>query len=162
MVNTKICSNVDCRRAKQELSLSDFYKQLSGKFGYRSDCKECALLYRRLMASGAEAKKRKKILNKVRQKRPDVMYKRYQIDAKRRNILFQIEKEFAISLYLSSCCYCGASPCPVNGIDRVDNNKGYVVDNCVSCCNRCNEVKSNYSLEETMEHVKKMIQHQLK
>jgi len=31
------------------------------------------------------------------------------------------------------------------GIDRVDNKKGYVVDNVVSCCTICNRVKNNMS-----------------
>jgi len=35
----------------------------------------------------------------------------------------------------------------VNGLDRVDNNKGYVVSNCRSCCRFCNAAKSVMTLD---------------
>ncbi len=28
-----------------------------------------------------------------------------------------------------------------NSIDRLDNTKGYIIDNCVPCCSDCNEMK---------------------
>lgn len=38
-----------------------------------------------------------------------------------------------------------------NGIDRKDSNQGYLLDNCVSCCKECNELKSNrFTYEEFM------------
>lgn len=37
----------------------------------------------------------------------------------------------------------------INGIDRKDNDKGYEINNCVSCCSKCNEAKGNrYSYKE--------------
>lgn len=42
-----------------------------------------------------------------------------------------------------------------NGIDRVDNAKGYSLDNCVSCCRQCNCSKSNYSKEEFIAWINK-------
>jgi hypothetical protein len=30
-----------------------------------------------------------------------------------------------------------------NGIDRVDNEKGYLVENCVPCCFTCNSLKKS-------------------
>ena len=52
------------------------------------------------------------------------------------------------------CYYCGAPPSKVkkiknghgeyiyNGVDRVDNSKGYSLDNSVTCCNACNVAKN--------------------
>ena len=34
-------------------------------------------------------------------------------------------------------------------LDRMDNNKGYLKDNCVACCRKCNEAKgARYTYEE--------------
>ncbi len=35
-----------------------------------------------------------------------------------------------------------------NGIDRIDPNQGYIVDNCVSCCWDCNTAKLDRTLED--------------
>ena len=42
----------------------------------------------------------------------------------------------------------------VNGIDRVDNSIGYALLNCEPCCWRCNNIKSDYSKEDFLGHVK--------
>jgi hypothetical protein len=43
------------------------------------------------------------------------------------------------------CYYCKSQKeNEVNGIDRVDNSKGYTKDNCVSCCQFCNRMKLIY------------------
>ena len=42
--------------------------------------------------------------------------------------------------------YCGkAAP---NGIDRLNNEIGYLESNCVACCKHCNYVKGNLSNED--------------
>lgn len=46
------------------------------------------------------------------------------------------------------CSYCGASPNPCNGIDRVDSTKGYILSNCVPCCIICNRAKNSLTLQE--------------
>lgn len=33
-----------------------------------------------------------------------------------------------------------------NGIDRIDNNRGYVKENCVPCCKTCNYAKRKMDL----------------
>lgn len=35
-----------------------------------------------------------------------------------------------------------------NGIDRIDNSKGYTVGNCVSCCYKCNTAKMDFKKED--------------
>jgi hypothetical protein len=35
-----------------------------------------------------------------------------------------------------------------NGIDRVDNSKGYIQENVVSCCTQCNTAKLNNNLDD--------------
>jgi len=45
------------------------------------------------------------------------------------------------------CSYCGVPSIvngePTHGLDRVDNNKGYSIDNVASCCIVCNRAKGN-------------------
>lgn len=42
----------------------------------------------------------------------------------------------------------------VNGIDRVDSDKGYELDNCVPCCTMCNWMKMNYTKEEFLDQIR--------
>lgn len=35
-----------------------------------------------------------------------------------------------------------------NGIDRIDNQKGYSLDNVVACCRICNNAKSDMTVHE--------------
>lgn len=63
---------------------------------------------------------------------------------------FQLTEEQYYNLLGGDCKYCGR-PCTethTNGIDRVDNDIGYVLDNCVSCCGSCNIAKGVLSVED--------------
>ena len=69
------------------------------------------------------------------------------------------------------CVYCGEKYCytrkdevtgmewKYNTIDRIDPNKGYTKENCVPCCHKCNSAKSDFTLEEFKDHVRKMFDH---
>lgn len=76
---------------------------------------------------------------------------------------FLLTQEELIILIKQNCYYCGEIPSmdnhptirngyngsfPVNGIDRKDNNIGYILENCVPCCWSCNKVKGNLTLED--------------
>lgn len=83
---------------------------------------------------------------------------RYNCEAKNRNLDFKLTfKEFK-SLIFKSCFYCNIKKssyqtCPnkiklwYNGIDRVDNTKGYFLENCVTCCKSCNSKKKSITPE---------------
>lgn len=45
----------------------------------------------------------------------------------------------------------------VNGVDRVDSSKGYLFDNCVSCCGQCNIAKSDYTKEEFLAMARRIV-----
>ena len=45
---------------------------------------------------------------------------------------------------------------PVNGIDRLDSSKPYEVDNCVSCCSKCNYMKQDNTEQEFIDQIKKI------
>ena len=50
----------------------------------------------------------------------------------------------------------------VNGIDRIDNSKGYSPENSAACCIRCNIAKMNGSVKDFLEHAEKIINFQRK
>lgn len=91
--------------------------------------------------------------------------------ARRRKHAFELSREQVVRLIFSNCYYCGSEPKNVrgangmfgsiryNGIDRVDNSKGYTDDNCVPCCETCNKAKNKMTFAEFADWVKRLIQH---
>ena len=63
------------------------------------------------------------------------------------------------NLIKQPCKYCGGKLEEAGvGLDRVDSSKGYAPDNVVPCCNKCNEIKNDSSLELLLEHLPKFIE----
>lgn len=96
------------------------------------------------------------------------LFWRYKDKASKRNIIFQLSKDEFRELTKLRCHYCNTEPNRVhrvnkrvghiifNGIDRKDNTQGYILQNCVPCCYRCNTMKSNLSIEEFLEHIERI------
>lgn len=78
----------------------------------------------------------------------------YKKDARKRGYEWNLQDSEALDLFSGKCHYCGSSG--NNGIDRVLNSMGYRPDNCVSCCARCNYMKSDLTLQEFLEHISKI------
>ena len=95
--------------------------------------------------------------------------------ARARDLEFTLSKEKFKELILSKCTYCGGGFTNTtkenyasknekrvffhNGIDRVDNAKGYIEENCVSCCSICNLMKREFTVEEWKMHMQKILNH---
>ena len=86
---------------------------------------------------------------------PERVYPLVKADAKRRLLEFKITVNEFKRLWSMPCYYCGDIVETV-GIDRVDNNIGYIIDNVVSCCVLCNMMKKNYLKELFINHCKKV------
>ena len=79
------------------------------------------------------------------------IYARYRCDARSRNFNFNLTFQEFLGFLDKPCFYCGVVKSSYqqkrrlkiyyNGIDRVDNEIGYELDNCVTCCKRCNTRK---------------------
>lgn len=90
----------------------------------------------------------------------NIIFNHYLRGAKDRNIPFELTKEQVRELIEQDCHYCGQKPLvrytaigcageyAWNGIDRVDNTKGYTTDNCVPCCKLCNLGKRDLTIDE--------------
>lgn len=95
-----------------------------------------------------------------RSKRPDGIFSRYKADAKRNYRAFELTFEQFNSFWQKDCHYCGRQV-EMIGLDRVDNSRGYVIDNVVSCCGMCNRMKYTYTQEQFLNHVRAIASHQL-
>lgn len=96
------------------------------------------------------------------------VFKSYVYAAHRRNLEFKITKEYFLTLIYSNCYYCGIVPSRYyktwnsktgiyyNGVDRLDNTKGYIQGNVVPCCTSCNRAKSEMSIPEFKEWIKRV------
>lgn len=103
--------------------------------------------------------------------------------AKARGIEFYLTRTEHKNLIVQHCSYCGKPPQPynfyvkkdgssrktskntrqstvdlswiiANGIDRKDNDKGYILENCIPCCSICNIGKGVQSADFYIDHCK--------
>jgi hypothetical protein len=90
--------------------------------------------------------------NKELQQSDIYKYKQYKFSAKRRNYGFELLYEDFIRLFHEKCYYCGTEDS--RGIDRIDNNVGYVESNSVPCCEMCNKMKWKWNKQDFINHIK--------
>jgi hypothetical protein len=81
--------------------------------------------------------------------RPHARYEDYKRDAAKRGRVFEITLEQFIAMTQQRCHYCDRGPEETAiGVDRVDSNRGYKLDNCVPACGPCNMAKHRQSAEK--------------
>ena len=171
-VTTKICS---C--CKRELPLESFHKG-TGKFGRRSECKECCKKkyesgekgverreYRRLKKvekrSNLTYRKLEKVRDSERLANDPISYKKgllrsAQQRAKNKNIEFNIgledfeipEKCPLLNIDLQNHIGENFLQDDSPSLDRIDSSKGYIPGNVWIISNKANRAKNNLSLEE--------------
>jgi hypothetical protein len=98
------------------------------------------------------------------------VFRTYKRSAEIKNLLFEMTQEEFFKLIQSNCTYCGSLPRrnfidadkkvrnPItgffyNGVDRIDNSKGYTMDNCAPCCFICNYSKRGMNVDEWLQWV---------
>lgn len=94
-------------------------------------------------------------------------YRQYYYAAIARGYVFSLSLDEFESLATKVCFYCGCLPSMVktaksesrtlNGIDRVDNTKGYHLNNCVPCCTVCNRMKLTLARDEFLAHINRIV-----
>jgi hypothetical protein len=107
----------------------------------------------------------------------------YRLGAIKRNLSFEINLEDFLEMSSKNCFYCGIKPSTVfeakyargdkkglprlngafiyNGIDRINNDVGYTILNCVPCCSQCNISKLNLSFDEFVSWIERVYYHLL-
>lgn len=103
------------------------------------------------------------------------LYSEYKKRATKSGRVFNLTKESFFLLTQKNCFYCDSSPKNIHiphhgrseksikheqytysGLDRVDSNKGYLLDNVVSSCKVCNIAKHNMSVSEFFEWIRRV------
>lgn len=96
------------------------------------------------------------------------IYLSYKIGAGQRELSWGLTKEDFSFITKMNCHYCGEPPAQTrtkprcnggytyNGLDRVDNGEGYVINNVVPCCGKCNKMKSILTRREFLDQVSKI------
>ena len=128
-----------CYYCKKELIAEEhFYRTVNILDGYESRCKACTYSL---------------------SQQPRVKWVKMRKESKRRGYDFTITETDCSSLLLKNCYYCGKPSqqgIKLHGIDRVDNSKGYHLDNVVPCCEQCNIAKHTSSQEDFIDMCKRV------
>lgn len=96
------------------------------------------------------------------------------LGAIRRNHIFTLKRKQMIEIINQNCYYCNIKPSNkykhghsfgyylYNGIDRVNNEKGYTIKNVVACCKNCNYMKHKMNLDTFYNQVKNIYNNRIK
>lgn len=86
--------------------------------------------------------------------------------SKKKKIEFSIESDKFFDLISKECYYCGLEysnhikkkygEIKYNGLDRIDNTKGYEINNVRTCCSTCNVMKLTLTENEFYNHIKQI------
>jgi len=87
--------------------------------------------------------------------------------ARCRGLVFELTDAEILHLTSLPCFYCDSPHSNLtrtkrgdciqhNGLDRVDNNKGYTIDNVVPCCRYCNFAKMDTDLKEWIFRIERI------
>lgn len=93
--------------------------------------------------------------------------------AKHRGLEWGLSDDEFFALIQQHCTYCGIPPNSIkrvsrngqfhyNGVDRVDNSRGYVSDNVVTCCSICNHAKCDMPRDAFIEWIRRLTEFQLR
>lgn len=97
------------------------------------------------------------------------VYNTYKYNSRVREIDFNLTHEEFKEITSKNCHYCGTIPKQIlnsrnkkhifiyNGIDRIDSNKDYNLDNCYPCCKTCNWMKNDLGYDEFLIHIKTIV-----
>lgn len=93
---------------------------------------------------------------------------RYKRHARERHLVWALTDAMIDTIFKSDCHWCGEPPSNVgkrsrnygdfrhSGIDRVDNEKGYVENNVVPCCIVCNSMKRDFTKAVFLERARRI------
>jgi hypothetical protein len=166
--------------------LEKFGKNKYGKVTYRCQCdcgntcitmgeklkrntKSCGCLQRDNAKFAQYKNDRKEVYTKK-------IYTAYIKGAIKRGYTFELSLEEFRELIFNKCFYCGIESSNnykylarnieerivYNGIDRVDNSLGYIENNVVTCCKKCNETKRAMSQKDFLSWIEKVYDYSIK
>ena len=112
-------------------------------------------------------------LSRIREQTVHIKYSRCERSAIEKGFRFTLTLDQYISLIQAPCHYCGdisvydkedknngdgdMDTLYKNGIDRMDNSVGYLMENCVACCKMCNYMKHVFSVTDFLKRVEHIV-----
>lgn len=100
-----------------------------------------------------------------------MLYKQYRHGALKRKLEFNLTLDELITIAKMNCYYCGSEPKRIvtcknihgeficNGIDRLNSDIGYNLNNSVPCCAQCNYAKRTTEAEEFKLWIQRVYDH---
>jgi tRNA nucleotidyltransferase/poly(A) polymerase len=159
----------ECTVCHKEKILNEFNNQRNGKYGKSSVCKICTKENTKNYRKTEKGKKKYLEYHRRHRSKPEYLAKHqsyrenpkgvwysYRTGANRRKLEFDLTiKDIEDLFWQKPCFYCG-DDIKTAGIDRVDNEKGYIVSNLVPCCSICNFMKLQMSITDFISHCKRI------
>lgn len=111
-----------------------------------------------------EKRKKKRVADKAQVVKAEYNRCAGKVSKKKKDIEFLLNIEEFETLIFDNCYYCGDGPSiPTssgflkrNTIDRINSDLDYIYHNCVTCCYRCNVMKSDMTQDEFFSKVCKI------
>jgi len=100
----------------------------------------------------------KEKLSKANKESPHRRFINYRSKAKMKGMIFTLTLEDFKNEISKPCGYCGET-IAVRGLDRIDNNVGYILSNIISCCPLCNYLKRDLTVIEFKNHIRQIFRH---
>jgi hypothetical protein len=158
-----------CSYCQIEKDVTEFGRHRGMKDGLRIYCKECTNAFFQTYVK-ADPTRRKEILkrsfqksktneefiarNRARRQTPKSIFSIYKDAAYVRKLSFDLTLDLFVDWHgKTDCFYCSLHISTI-GIDRIDSDKGYTIDNIVPCCKVCNKMKMDLSVAEFKKQIK--------
>ena len=142
----KKCSSCHISKGYAEFPIASYRKN-----GHSPFCKACKKVIRANYYLNHKELELRRTLSWIKAKENRIKYNFTSTkgSAKARHIPFTLTLEEYAPLAILPCFYCDAVlPHFGSGLDRIDSNKGYSIENVVPCCAYCNFGKNNQTREE--------------
>ena len=146
-----------CQKSYQKRKNIPKYKEYirkSSKKWYQNNKEKCRRKHQKRQKT-PKYKEYCRIKHQERKNTPKFRYYLYIKSAKERKLKFDLSFEEFMTFWQKPCYYCG-DKIETIGLDRVDNKKGYSLDNIVSCCWECNIIKRDFSEKKFINKCKKI------
>lgn len=149
-----------CSKCQNYLALSDFSNAIKGLHKKQAYCKKCGLTATRDWAA-----KNRDLVNsraRVSSKKLSYRYKTAIRVAARRGYQFLLTfEQFKALVANKTCNYCEGKLAELSGtgLDRLNGDKDYTIDNVVPCCVVCNKIRNVYlTPEETKAAIRLVLE----
>jgi hypothetical protein len=137
--------------------------KIRAKGKHDKSLRRCVPCYEKLLKQESERPNRVRNYKAEAFSNKHVIWNHYVKGAKKRGIHFTLSKTLFESLIVKPCFYCDHQKVgEVNGIDRVDNQRGYIEENVVPCCETCNVLKRSQHPQEFIDKMKAIYEYQTK